>query len=390
MLRTYNKNQRRVAGQGVGIFIFLTVASFLVWSNMFYLDVAIRAQGSVIAQSRAQVVQAPDGGVLEKLFVWEGDHVKEGQELAQLEENRAAASLGELNIKLESLSVAKVRAEAQANLQEPDFSGFSDEVADVIAAQKALYAQHSTALESNIDRQNQALTIAGNEAESAKNLIANGDISRKEANNAHTRMIEEQGKLDKLYADYQSDARKEVAEIEAQMAALRYEIKNGDVGLQYTRINSPVDGIVTILNINTLGAVLRPGDQLLQISPTDGNYIVEVKVRPADIGQLHLGLPASVKLASYDYSIYGSLEGVVTYISADTIPDKVEGGQTIAFYRVQIKVDPDAQNNPRINAKEALKPGVTTTVDIRTGKRTVMEFLAKPITRAFGGAMTQY
>jgi hypothetical protein len=169
------------------------------------------------------------------------------------------------------------------------------------------------------------------------------------------------------------------------------EAVKGDAELTQVvrKILAPVEGIVKYLRINTQGGVMRPGDELVQISPTESELIVEVQVSPVDIGQLSLGLPVTVKLDAFDSSIYGSVEGELIYLSSDTLNEQGPGGQTLTYYRGHVRLLPDfAETNPKF-AGIALRSGMTAGVDIRTGKRTILQFLGKPILRAFSGALTQ-
>ena len=142
------------------------------------------------------------------------------------------------------------------------------------------------------------------------------------------------------------------------------------------------------LKINTIGGVLRAGDELMQISPTEGNMIIEAKVNPVDIGQLKISLPVAIKLDAFDYSSYGTLKGTLNYISSDTLTEQGGNGQALTYYRANVLVDPDQTTNPKL-ANVALKPGMTATVDIKTNNRTVLQYLAKPLFKAFGGAMNE-
>jgi len=127
----------------------------------------------------------------------------------------------------------------------------------------------------------------------------------------------------------------------------------------------------------------------MQISPTDGDMVLEIKVNPADIGHLKLDLPVAIKLDAFDYAIYGTLAGTLAYISSDTLTEQGPNGQTSTFYRAQIRLDPaKTQANPKL-ADAPLKPGMTATADIQTARRSILKYLAKPIFKAFGGAMNE-
>jgi adhesin transport system membrane fusion protein len=175
------------------------------------------------------------------------------------------------------------------------------------------------------------------------------------------------------------------------LASSRYKLDERRSILGKTVLTAPIAGVVKYLKLTTIGGVLRAGDELMQISPTEGEMVFEVKISPADIGQLSTGLPVSIKLDAFDYSIYGSLAGTLTYLSSDTLAEQGANGQTSAYYRAQVRLDAERAKthpNPKL-ASVALKPGMTATVDIRTGQRSVLKYLAKPVYKAFSGAMNE-
>jgi adhesin transport system membrane fusion protein len=157
--------------------------------------------------------------------------------------------------------------------------------------------------------------------------------------------------------------------------------------LFHTELIAPVDGVVKTLRLNTVGGVLRAGDELMQISPTQVDLILEAKVSPSDVGLLQVGLPASVRIDAFDYTIYGALEGTLNYISSDTILEQSATGQSTANYKVRVNFDKNLVH-PKIDINE-LRPGMTASVDIRTNSRSVLVYLFKPIARAFQGVASQ-
>jgi adhesin transport system membrane fusion protein len=157
--------------------------------------------------------------------------------------------------------------------------------------------------------------------------------------------------------------------------------------LEHTDLIAPVAGIVKYLRVNTVGGVLRAGDELMQISPTDSEMVIEAKINPVDIGQLELGLPVQIKLDAFDYSVYGMLAGKLTYISSDTLVEQSPNGQSTSSYRAQIKLD-GVQANQAL-AKVALKPGMTATIDVKTRTRSVLRYLLKPVIKTFSGALNE-
>src|SRR5690606_18245744 len=158
--------------------------------------------------------------------------------------------------------------------------------------------------------------------------------------------------------------------------------------LRRTELRAPTEAVVKNVRFTTVGAVLRPGDEVLQIVPTDAELIVEAQVEPADIGFIRLGQQASVKFDAYDYTIYGSGVGEVTYISADTLTEQTARGD-VSFYRVHVQVDVSGMQKRRPGESIEMQPGMTATVEIKTGENTVLRYLLKPLTKTLSEALTE-
>jgi len=373
---------------GVFYIMALGLVLFITWAAVFEIDQAVRAQGKVIPSARTQVIQAADGGVLEQLYVQEGDQVTKGQELAVLEKQRVNANYEESRAKVAGLQTALIRARAEGSEQTPDFSSKVAEFTDLIAVQQHLFTQNKVSLEAELDALQGALDLANEELSMNQVLFDSGDISRLDVMRSKREVIDLQGQKSKLRNDYLQRARKEASDLEGQLATAKYKLEERKSVLDHTVLLAPVDGVVKFLKISTLGGVLRSGDELMHISPSDGDVVVEMKFQPMDIGQLDLGLPVTVKLEAYDPAIYGGITGKLVYISSDTLTEQV-GDQSVTHYRGHVRLDPQSeQTNEKIQLS-LLKQGMTATVDIKTGTRTVLEFIAKPIVRAFSGALIQ-
>ncbi len=372
---------------GFGFYLALLLAAFLTWAGLFKLDESVRATGEIIPDGRTQIVQVADGGILKTLYVREGQQVKTGDIVAELERERAEAGVEAIRAQLASLEIAQLRAEAEALGQRPDFHAYTAEYPGTVAAQEALYEQNLRALDEQVASVREALEIAREEQRAIEELYRSGDISTLEMMRSRREVIDLEGRLVEFHNRYRTDARRECAEIEQDLAAMRFTLKERRDVLEHTRIYAPRDGIVTFLPVNTLGGVLRPGDELMHISPTTGENLLEVRVPPADIGHLAPNLPVTVRLGAFDYSIYGALEGQLVYLSADTLSERGPDGREMTYYRGSVVI-PAEQENPRLSAA-LLRPGMTATADIRTGRRSVLAFIIKPISRAFSGALTQ-
>ncbi len=367
------------------------MAAFLLWATMFEIEQTVRAQGQIIPTARTQVIQSVDGGVLEKLFVEEGQIVKAGQELAVMERERSLASSEESLAREAALTAALVRAQAEAQGIAPEYPPSLLAYPKILAVQQALYEQRERSLNDELSSQRQALDMAREELRMNEVLLKNGDTSRLEVMRARRQTLDIESKMKSIRNKYRQDARAEASKLAEDLAANSYKLAERQSVLNHTVLTAPIAGVVKYLKVTTIGGVVRAGDEVMQISPTESGMVFEVKINPADVGQLQLGLPVSIKLDAFDYSVYGSLEGNLIYLSSDTLVEQGANGQSSSYYRAQVEFNADKANsdpNPML-AAAMLKPGMTVTVDIKTGRRSVLKYLAKPIFRAFGGAMNE-
>ena len=367
--------------------MFLGFATVLAWAAFFDIDQTVRAQGQIVPSARTQIVQAADGGVLEKLAVVEGQSVAAGEVLAVLEKERAYAGVDESRARVATLAAALTRARAEAQSGAPVFSAESRQYPEVVAEQMALYRQKRQGLVADLATLQESLDSAREELQLNERLFASGDISRLELMRAKRQVLELDGKIASTRNKYLQEARLEAAKLQDDLSSTRFKLEERQSVLQHTELTAPMDGVVKSLKINTIGGVLRAGDELMQISPTAGDLVLELKVMPVDIGNLKVGLPASIKLDAFDYSIYGSLHGTLEYISSDTLTEQGPKGDVSVFYRARVTVS-HHNTNPKLS-RAVLKPGMTATVDIQTGSRSVLAYLTKPITKAFQGAATE-
>ena len=373
----------------VSLLLFMGVAAFIGWAAYFEIDQTVRATGQIIPTARNQIVQVADGGVLAELLVQEGQAVEAGQRLAVLEKVRAKAGFEESKARVAALKIALMRAQAESNQETPVYGSELAEFPDFVDAQLDLYNQRKRALDETRDLLNYNLGIAQEQLEINERLLVNQDVSQLDVMNARAKVAEAKGKVVEVLNEYLGNSMEESAKYETDLAVANEQFKEQQNILLHTDILAPVAGVVKYLKMNTQGGVIRPGDELVEISPTDSELILEVKINPVDIGQLHYGLPVSIKLDAFDSSIYGNLDGELIYLSSDTLTEQGPGGRDETYYRAHIKVNEDAFTaNPKF-AEVELRPGMTTNVDIRTAKRTVLHFLGKPILRAFSGALTQ-
>ena len=364
------------------------LAIFIAWAVFFDIDQTVRTQGHVIASARTQVIQTVDGGVLAKLNVVEGQVVKAGEVLAVLEKTRAEAGFEESRDRAAALRIALVRANAESRQRAPAFSAELRGYPNFIRAQERLYLLRKRTLDQDLASLSQAVLIAREEVRMHEALLKDGNVSQLEMLRTRRQLIELEGRVTSLSNKYRQDASAEATKLEEDLAGVTSRLDERQSVLDHTTLTSPADGIVKFLRVTTIGGVLRTGDELMQISPSDEQLIIEGKVTPMDIGQLHPGQPVSVKLDAFDYSVYGALDGVLTYVSPDTLSETGPNGQSQTFFRVHVKLNPLQNQNPKANSI-IVKPGMTASLDIRTGTRSVMKYIAKPVFKTFSGALSE-
>ena len=371
--------------------LLVTLVAFVLWAAWFDIEQTVRAQGQIIPTARTQVIQSADGGVLEKLLVEEGQSVKAGQALAVMERERSVAGFEESRAKEAALGTALARTQAEALDSAPEFGPWLRAYPKIVAVQQALYAQRKRSLDQELASLQQALDMANEELRMNEALLKNGDTSRLEVMRAKRQAVDIESKINSTRNKYLQDARAEASKLAEDLASNRYKLDERKSVLGHTVLTAPIAGVVKYLKVTTIGGVLRAGDEMMQISPTEGGMVIEVKINPVDIGQLGLGLPVTVKLDAFDYSVYGSLEGTLVYLSSDTLVEQGSNGQSNTYYRAQVKLDEEkARSHPNpLLAAVVLKPGMTASVDIKTGHRSVLKYLAKPVYKAFGGAMNE-
>ena len=382
--------------------MLLGLLIFLMWTSLSDMDQTVRSHGQIIAIARNQIIQAADGGVLKQLLVSEGQQVRAGQTLAKLETTRSEASYLEIKAKLSALQAALGRAKAESSGVALIFDLDSESNNVFTSGQQQAYSQKRQGLEDELQVLIAGLQLSEKELQMSQALLKTGDVSQLEFMRAQRQVHETQGRIGSVKQKYLQEAKQDVIRIQEEISAHQFKLNERKSLLDHSTLTSPVDGIVKVLRITTVGGVLRAGDELMHISPTSGGYIFEAKINPSDIGELRLGLPVSLKFDAFDYSVYGMLQGTLSYISSDTLTESGPNGALLTYYRVQVQINPDlaiaqpnndkrwffqpSRNNNSLRLNE-LKPGMTATLDIQTRSRTLLQYLTKPVQKAFSGAL---
>jgi adhesin transport system membrane fusion protein len=353
--------------------------AFIVWANLFQIDEVARASGEVITGSRVQIIQSVDGGVLNELLVREGDRVEPGQVLAQLDQTRFASTVAEINARLYALKakVARLRAEVvgRAVLEFPE--GLAEAAPDITRVEQALFDQRRTGLEEELRTLQVAVDLATRELGLVRDLYNEGDASGAELLRAERGLNEADARIVNRRNQFLEEARLELTEAENEIAQNEQLL----IRRQEEQANSVfvalVPGIVKNIRVTTVGGVLGPGEELMQIVPVEDELLIESRVSPADIARVEPGLPVNIRFDPFDYTIFGAAPGEVTYVSADTLKETSEQG-TAVYYRVHVRpIDTPVQTTTGQILE--IVPGMTAQVDIRTGQRSLMDVLLKPL-----------
>ena len=364
------------------------LAIFFLWALLFKIDQVVHAQGQVIASSHTQIVQAADGGILVNMKVQEGDEVAAGQIIAVLEKDRALASYTESQGKVMALrmTVARLQAEIMNKPLEYDAS-LMKSYPQLVETQMNLYKQRRKAIEDQLLVLKDNIKLAKQELAMNEPLEKMGDISKADILRLKRSANEAINQYATANNKYLQDASTELNKAQEDLNAQEQTLADREQLLDHTDIIAPTAGFVKSIRITTLGGVVRQGDEILQILPTESDLIVEAKVKPSDMANLKVGMPSKVKLDAYDASIFGSMAGKVTYISPDSLTEEAKTGPTI-YYRVKVAIERADFSGKKAQEIE-VRPGMTATVDIKTGSRSVLSFLLKPLSKTFGDAMSE-
>lgn len=364
---------------------FAATACFLAWAQWAEMDQITRAPGQGISSSRNQVIQAPEGGVISELLVKEGSLVKQGQVLFRFDRNKAEAAYLESAAKAAALHAAVARLQAEVFGGEPRFPTLLNAYPEFKKNQQLLFFKRQAAIHEEISALQKSMDLVQAELNLNLPLLQSGDVSRAEVLKLQRQLAELEGQATNRRNKYLQDTQSDFSKAQEELASSLQFLAQRKEQLDYTIVYAPMDGVVRNVRITTRGGVARPGEEILQIVPLEEELLIEAKVKPADAAFVKRGLPATVKLDAYDYTVYGTLPGQVSYISADTLSEDNRSNEQ-PYYRVQVRIDTRrlvAKNGEKIE----IQPGMTATVEIKTGSNTVLRYLTKPILKTLSESM---
>jgi adhesin transport system membrane fusion protein len=362
--------------------VLLLTAFFIIvavtWAAYATLDEVAIGTGRVIPSSQIQMIQNLEGGILAELEVAEGRVVEKDQVLLRIDDTRFTSTVREANVKRYSLlaSIARLTAEAQggALVFPPEVKR---EAPNLVRNETELHASRRRALNEAVAGLRRSHEFASRELAMSEPLVAKGAISEVEILRLRRQVNELQTNIDERRNRFRAEAGSELARHRAELAGLKESAVAMEDRVKRTVMRSPVRGIVKTIHITTPGAVIQPGANIMEIVPLEDSLLIEAQVRPDDIAFIHPGQGATVKVTAYDYSIYGGLPGTVEHVSADSLVDDKKGA---SFYKVLVRTK--ASNIDHHGKLLPIIPGMTASVDILTGKKTVLDYLLKPVLKA--------
>ena len=400
---------------------------FVVWARFTVLDEVTRGMGQVVPSQRVHVIQNLEGGIIQEILVDENQIVNKGDTLARIDNTVAASHFREAAAKAIEHRAAILRLTAEINgetsvdfsAEDQDFDPqlLQDQKAifdarrrqldvevNVLRAQLNQRKQEIVEMQSRREQLERSLSLAREQRAAVKPLVDQGvyprtdflaierDISSLQGDIDALRLgiprikqsaEEAEKRIEQRRAELQAQALDELNRRRVELNSLREIMAAGEDRVTRTDVRSPVRGTVKQLLLSTVGGVVRPGESIMEIVPLDDTLLIEARIRPADIAFLHPGQKAMLKISAYDFSIFGGLEGYVEAISADTIED--ERGES--FYNVKLRT----KTNTMIYRGESLPiiPEMTASVDILTGKKSVLAYLMKPILRMKQNALRE-
>lgn len=375
--------QEELARQGrfYSSVIWLTLAAlvlFFVWAWFATLDEVTVGTGKITPSSRAQVIESLDGGIVNALMVHEGDVVERGQMLARLDPTRFQSNYGEAAARARALRASSERLRSELTGEPLQFSEESMREPALVARERQLYESRRRNLNETLENLQKTYNLVMAELRMTQPLVAKGAASEVEVIRLQRQAAELKGKMDDARNQFAVRAREEQVKNNADLDAQLQVMAGKADQLDRATLFSPVRGVVKDIQVTTVGGVLQPGGKLMEIVQLEDQLLVETRINPRDIAYIRPGLPATVKITAYDSSIYGDLKGEVEMVSPDTLQDEVKRDQF--YYRVYVRTK-SAELKNRNGKRFPILPGMVANVEIKTGQKTVLDYLIKPLNK---------
>lgn len=356
-------------------FIIIVIICSVVYAANADIDITVNANGKVVPTSHIQVVQNLEGGIISNIRVKEGNIVKQGQTLVEMDDTRFKSEYNEKLAKLNALQseIYRLRAESEGK-DKIDFpEEFSRKNKKIVEHANIIFHKNRASLEKNLAVLKQSYNLAKKEYDIVRPLARQGVMSDLELIRLEREVNTFKGKITEMEENVRNVAREEMNKMKNELHIVQEQITASRDRMIRTEVKSPVDGIVNKLHITSIGEVITPDEKILEIVPLDDKLSIQLKIQPADIGFIKKNQKVSVKISAYDYAIYGDVKGKVKRISSDSI--KNEKGEE--FYHVIVEAEKNYIGKPEDSL--TILPGMTVTGSITTTKRSILSYFLKPL-----------
>jgi adhesin transport system membrane fusion protein len=361
--------------------MLIAVISTVAWAFVARVDLITRAEGRVVSDGREQIIASLEGGILREVLVREGMTVEKGQDLVLIDPTRAEAQQNEGQAKRLALTgtLSRLLAESTGRTLV-----FPDEVLaqpQIVQGETESYIARRQALDEAVGVTRRSLGLLGRELNMAERMSAKGLMSEVEVMRLQRQVNDLTLQIQERVNRFRQEASSELVKVRTELAQIEEQMVVKQDLLTRTTLKSPVRGLVKNIRIATVGGVVPAGASIMEILPLGPRVLIEARIKPADIGFVRMGLPVTVKLSAYDFYVYGGLKGTVQYISPDALGDESKGNSPDAtYYRALIRSDTSTLKQG--DKPLAVMPGMTATIEVRTGERSVMQYLLQPLVKS--------
>jgi adhesin transport system membrane fusion protein len=360
--------------------ILIVVVIAITWASLTHVEEVTRCDARIVPDGREQVIASLEGGILRELLVREGEQVAAGQELALLDPTRVEAQQNESQAKRLAMRATVARLTAEANgaaLKFPEDVALSKNIVD---GETAAFNARRRLLDEAAGGNNRSIDLLQRELKMSQTMAAKGLISDVEVMRLSRQVNELQQQRNERVNRFRQDASSDLVRVQTELSQLDEQLVVREDVLRRTVLKSPVSGLVKSIRVNTIGGVVAGGAPIMEIVPLGPRVLIEARIKPKDIGFVRVGQHAEIKLSGYDYNVYGGLKGKVQFISPDALGDTEKAGQDAGYYRALV---PAEISTLRRKGKELpVIPGMTGTLEIKTGERTVLSFLLRPVLKS--------
>lgn len=358
--------------------VAVIVTSFLVWAAYAPLEEVVRGSGTVVPVMNNQVLQSLEGGIVKEIYVTEGVIVEAGQLVFKLDKTRFLSKFQELQGQQWALSVrlARLKAEQDGSFDfelDPELRRLAGDHAE---SEIELFRARRDELRSNVANLEEAVALTVREVEMLRSMVERSAVPEIDLIRAEQAAVDVQSRLTAIVTEFEASRTQEYSQVLTNLRQVEEQLRGREDQLARTSVKSPIHGIVNKVFATTIGGVVQPGEPLIEILSLEDQLRVEGRVDPRDIGFVYAGMPASIKLAAFDFSIYGTLSGEVVHVGADTVVDESDR-QPRPYFEVFIKLESTTLQG-LTNVVE-IRPGMQAEIELQSGQKTVLQYLLKPL-----------